>query len=68
MLIEGSYKASHIIRTWLEREYAFSFFWEDAEIRIGHHKGTWTIAKFVSGTYRGYFRLDDCFLYVEASH
>jgi len=44
-MVEGFYNPAHIIRTFIAKEYAFSYFFEDREIRIAHEKGVWTFAK-----------------------
>lgn len=60
-MVEGFYNPAHVIRTFIAKEYAFSYFFEDREIRVAHHKGQWTCAKIIkeSGA-TDWFAWDDC--------
>lgn len=47
--IAGKYDASHILGDLIAKECAFSCFWEDAELRVSHRKGTWVLLKYWDG-------------------
>ena len=49
MTVEGLFNPSHLIRTFLAHEYAFSIFYPKHEIRIAHGKGTWSCVKIRQG-------------------
>lgn len=41
MHIDGNFNARHVLQSFLEHEYAFSFVCKGKEIRISHYKGQW---------------------------
>lgn len=45
MIVEGLTNPSHVIRSFLINEYAFSIAYITHEVRIAHHKGTWYCVK-----------------------
>lgn len=61
MLVEGFSNPSHILKSFIANEYAFSFYLKDKEIRVAHHKGTWTFAKLKDGILQDHFEWYDTF-------
>ncbi len=61
MTVEGFFNPSHILRTCLSREYAFSISYPKHEVRVGHHKGTWFCGKLKEGILIDYIEITDCF-------
>lgn len=60
MQIEGFTNPSHILRTFIAREYAFSYeVGEDKEIRVAHAKGSWYFGKLKAGVPVDYFVWSD---------
>jgi hypothetical protein len=50
MKVQGLINPSHLITMALRYEYAFSVSYKSGvEIRVGHHKGTWTVARMKNG-------------------
>ena len=60
--IEGFVNTEHLLRAFIENEYAFSFSWGDErEVRIAHHKGLWTLAKLEKNKVKSWFSMSDSF-------
>lgn len=60
MTLEGSFDPSDLIRTFIEREYAFSIAYDNGiELRIGHHKGTWFVGRLQEKKLVGLFEYND---------
>lgn len=66
MQIEGFVNARHVLTAFLAHEYAFSYYVRDKEIRVGHHKGTWFIAKMKDGKLYDQFSWGDGYSGVES--
>lgn len=61
MIIEGNLNPSHIVRLFIEAEYAFSIHYASGvEARVTHHKGTWFYAHLKDE------KVDQYFLYTDS--
>ena len=43
--INGFYEVAKIMRLFLSQEYVFTVSWENQELRVAHHKGSWELVK-----------------------
>lgn len=59
-MIQGVYNPTHIIRLFLENEYAFSITYKTGvEVRVSHHKGTWLVGRLKDNTLQNFFDYGD---------
>lgn len=65
MIVEGLTNPSHVIRSFLINEYAFSIAYITHEVRIAHNKGTWCCVKIRNNTIEDSILIHDDFYGVE---
>lgn len=61
MTVDGFANPHDVLKCFLAREYAFSYYLRGKEIRIGHHKGCWFCVKLQDGVVQDSFRWYDAF-------
>lgn len=68
MIVDGFSNPTHILRTCLAHEYAFSYEINGKVIHVAHTKGTWSFGKLQNGELIDYFTWGDSFTEVQSSH
>lgn len=61
MTVSGPFNPTHIVRSFLEHEYAFEIHYPTHSVRIAHNKGTWFLVRVKEGRADDFIEIRDCF-------